>query len=202
MQTEEINRFLNYLKVEKGFSENTISAYRNDLNQLADFAGEEAEGQGIPPSWEGFGRQGVLSYLLNLKERGYSATTRARKMASANSFFSFMKEEGLIKKDELIGKIGKDYDIWVSEFSFGADEIREKQKELIKIHDLVILGRKAGMPKPLINKCEKLSREYTESRYGIITNEIPSNKFSDGDAINFLEIAKEVVEWAKKTLKS
>ncbi len=98
MLTEEINRFLNYLKVEKGFSGNTISAYRNDLTQMADFVKEEAETQGKPPSWEGFDRQGVLSYMLNLKERGYSATTRARKIAAANSFFGFMKDEGLLKE--------------------------------------------------------------------------------------------------------
>lgn len=95
---EDIDRFLNYLTVEKGFSENTISAYRNDLTQLSEFASEEAENQNVAPSWENFGRPGVLSYLLNLKERGYSATTRARKMASANSFFNFMKDEGLIKE--------------------------------------------------------------------------------------------------------
>jgi integrase/recombinase XerD len=39
---EEIKSFLNYLLVEKGFSENTLYAYRNDLNQLADFVGERA----------------------------------------------------------------------------------------------------------------------------------------------------------------
>ncbi len=98
MLTEEIKRFLNYLKVEKGFSENTISAYRNDLTQMADFVKEEAETQGNPPSWEGFGRQGVLSYMLDLKERGYRPTTRARKIAAANSFFGFMKDEGLLKE--------------------------------------------------------------------------------------------------------
>ena len=34
---EDIEKFLNYLAVEKGFSENTIAAYRNDLYQLASF---------------------------------------------------------------------------------------------------------------------------------------------------------------------
>ena len=36
--------------------------------------------------------------MLNLKERGYAATTRARKIAAANSFFGFMKDEGLLKE--------------------------------------------------------------------------------------------------------
>ena len=92
-----INNFLTYLTVEKGFSENTIAAYHNDLNQLASFAEKEATKQGYPLSWNSFSRQGMLSYLLNLKERNYAATTVARKVAAAKSFFDFMVAEGGIK---------------------------------------------------------------------------------------------------------
>ena len=96
---EEINSFLNYLTVEKGFSENTLDAYRNDLQQLASFAGEEAAKQGLIPSWVNFSRQAMLSYMLNLKERNYAATTIARKVAATRSFFGFLKSEGIIKTD-------------------------------------------------------------------------------------------------------
>ena len=94
---EDINSFLTYLTVEKGFSENTIDAYRNDLYQLANFVEEEAAKGGPPASWASFNRQGMLSYLLNLKERNYAATTVARKIAAARSFFGFMVAEGKIK---------------------------------------------------------------------------------------------------------
>ena len=94
---EDINSFLNYLAVEKGFSENTVVAYRNDLYQLASFVEEEATKRGSIPSWASFGRQGMLSYLLNLKERNYAATTAARKVAATKSFFGFMVAEGNIK---------------------------------------------------------------------------------------------------------
>ncbi len=96
---EEINSFLNYLAVEKGFSGNTLDAYRNDLQQLAGFAGEEVAKLGQIPSWENFSRQTMLGYMLNLKERNYAATTIARKVAAARSFFSFLKSEGIIKTD-------------------------------------------------------------------------------------------------------
>jgi integrase/recombinase XerD len=96
---EEINSFLNYLAVEKGFSGNTLDAYRNDLQQLASFAGEEAAKQGLIPSWENFSRQEMLGYMLNLKERNYAATTIARKVAATRSFFGFLKSEGIIKTD-------------------------------------------------------------------------------------------------------
>ena len=96
---EDIDSFLTYLTVEKGFSENTVDAYRNDLSQLASFVAEEANKQGLAPSWASFGRQGMLGYLLNLRERGYAATTRARKVAAARSFFKFLVAEGIIKDD-------------------------------------------------------------------------------------------------------
>ena len=96
---EDIESFLSYLIVEKGFSENTVVAYRNDLYQLTIFVEEEVAKHGLPPSWADFSRQGMLSYLLNLKERGYAATTVARKIAAAKSFFKFMVAEGNIKDD-------------------------------------------------------------------------------------------------------
>lgn len=95
----EINSFLNHLSVEKGFSENTIVAYRNDLNQLADFTEGKTARNEVTPSWANFTRQGMLSYLLNLKERGYADTTAARKVAAAKSFFGFLVAEGNIKTD-------------------------------------------------------------------------------------------------------
>jgi integrase/recombinase XerD len=91
---EAINNFLNYLSVEKGYSEHTIAAYRNDLTGLADFAKK----QNIS-TWSGFSRQNMLNYLLDLKERGYVATTVARKVAASRSFFSFLVSEGTIKAD-------------------------------------------------------------------------------------------------------
>ena len=98
---EDVDNFINYLAVEKGFSENTKLAYQNDLCQLASFAEGEANKGGLPPSWAGFSRQGMLSYLLDLKERNYAATTVARKVAAAKSFFAFLIDEGKIKDNPM-----------------------------------------------------------------------------------------------------
>ena len=96
---EDIERFLTYLSVEKGFSDNTLVAYRNDLSQLATFVEEDTTKQGLVPSWANLSRQGMLSYLLNLKERNYAATTQARKVAAAKSLFSFIVDEGRLKEN-------------------------------------------------------------------------------------------------------
>jgi len=96
---KSIENFLHYLSVEKGYSEHTISAYRNDLTGLAEFAQKEAGSKSPGSSWAFFTRQHMLSYMLNLKERGYVATTMARKVAAARSFFAFLLAEGNIKSD-------------------------------------------------------------------------------------------------------
>jgi len=96
---DDVKNFISYLTVEKGFSGNTVEAYGNDLNQLIEFAGEEAARRGVIPSWESFSRQEMLRYMLNLKERKYATTTQVRKIAAAKSFFAFMMAEGRIKQN-------------------------------------------------------------------------------------------------------
>lgn len=91
--TGPIDNFLDYLSVEKGYSEHTIAAYRNDLTGLLEFA----RSTGGMTNWVDFTRQTMLSYLLDLKDRGYVATTIARKVAASRSFFTFLINEGTIK---------------------------------------------------------------------------------------------------------
>jgi integrase/recombinase XerD len=96
---KSIDNFLHYLSVEKGYSEHTTSAYKNDLSGLAEFAKAEAFGGRPSANWQAFTRQHMLSYMLHLKGRGYVATTIARKVAAARSFFGFMVAEGEMKND-------------------------------------------------------------------------------------------------------
>ena len=91
--SEHIESFLKYLIVEKGFSKNTEEAYRNDLTQLEVFMNEEASKKSQLPSWQNFGRQDMLTYMLSLKDKKYASTTLARKVAAAKSFFKFLTEE-------------------------------------------------------------------------------------------------------------
>jgi len=89
---QEIEAFLNYLSAEKGFSENTIAAYKNDLYQLEDFIQDLGKKQ----RWPEVDRQLILSYLLNLKTRGYAPATIARKTASVKSLFKFLAAKAVV----------------------------------------------------------------------------------------------------------
>jgi integrase/recombinase XerD len=94
MMKLDIDAFLQYLTQGKGYSQNTVAAYRNDLTQMSAFIAAE-QAKGIIQSYNGL----LKSYLLKLREKRYSVTTTARKVASAKSFFKFMVGSGRMREN-------------------------------------------------------------------------------------------------------
>lgn len=78
--------------------------------------------------------------------------------------------------------------------------IIKKTNRLIKIHDLVILGKKIDLPEGLLQKCDELSNVYLDTRYGDIGGRLPSQKFKKPNSLRFLNIAKEIVKWLEKRI--
>ena len=92
---EDIETFLKHLAAKENRSQNTLSAYRNDLNQLVAYIKEEkAKGILKPKSNDEL----LKRYLFNLSEKSYSSATIARKIASAKSFFKFMVDSGKLRE--------------------------------------------------------------------------------------------------------
>jgi len=94
-----VKAFLNYLAIEKGFSANTVGAYRNDLDQLAGFIEGAASAKGFKAEWTSVDRNLLISYIIDLKDRNYSSATVARKVAAVKSFFAFLVAERKIQND-------------------------------------------------------------------------------------------------------
>ncbi len=94
-----INAFMNYLAVEKGFSANTVGAYRNDLDQLTDFIEGMASAKGFKAEWLSVDRNLLINYIIDLKDRNYASATVARKVAAVKSFFAFLVAEKKIQND-------------------------------------------------------------------------------------------------------
>lgn len=88
-----IDDFLHYLETEKQCSENTISAYRNDLTQFVDFASDKVS------SWDDIGKSNLVSYVQALRDRNYASSTVARKVAAVKSFFHFMLDQDILDDD-------------------------------------------------------------------------------------------------------
>jgi len=101
---ERIDAFLAYLQGERSLSPNTISAYRNDLLQFADYLRAEAERQGGTDfALSVIDRDQITAYFLHLRDRGYSGASIARKTAALRSFFQYLRRMGEVASDPTQG---------------------------------------------------------------------------------------------------
>jgi integrase/recombinase XerD len=111
---DPLDEFLSFLSAEKGASNNTVAAYRNDLRQLATYMRPKEDGKKAKEdgkSWEKVDRVIIQDFILDLKSRKYAETTVARKVAAIRSFFSFLESEGMISANPTEGlaspRVGK-----------------------------------------------------------------------------------------------
>ncbi len=96
---QHIDGFLSSLREEKGYSNNTIVAYRNDLGQFEQFL---SESNGTK-DWTQVHKQDLVLYVNSLKmDREYASATVARKVAATKSFFHYLLERGVVQDDPTI----------------------------------------------------------------------------------------------------
>ena len=89
----QIEAFLEYMTTEKDCSENTTSAYRNDLTQFLDAISSQVT------SWEQVDKQVLAAYVGYLQQQKYASSTIARKVAAVKSFFHYMLDTGNLQDD-------------------------------------------------------------------------------------------------------
>ncbi len=91
-----VQNFLKFLEDEKGYTNNTIAAYRNDLTQFADYMESRIE------NFSEVNKITITDYIAHLQtdERyKYSSSTIARKVAAIKSFFHYLIAESIISSD-------------------------------------------------------------------------------------------------------
>jgi integrase/recombinase XerD len=91
-----ISSFLTYVKVEKGLSSNTVSAYRRDLVKFDVFA------QKRKLSLEGVSRDDLVDFLASLYRLKLESRTVARHLVTLRNFFRFAQIQELITTDPSI----------------------------------------------------------------------------------------------------
>jgi len=89
---EQIDNFINYLGIERGLSENTLSAYLEDLLQYVEFLKTTQVN-----SWDEVMRGQVISYVIYMRDLGLKPTSIGRKIAAIKAFFRFLTQEGILK---------------------------------------------------------------------------------------------------------
>ena len=90
--SEALEDFGNYLRLERGLSENTVSSYVSDVALFFDYLSSVEDGS-APERPEECDRYCVSSYLAGRLDT-LSSRSQARVLTSIRTFFSFMMEEG------------------------------------------------------------------------------------------------------------
>src|SRR5436853_3608214 len=91
--TAAISSFLTHIRVEKGLSANTVSAYRRDLMKFSDFA------QKRKLSLVAVSRDDLVDFLAGLYRQRLESKSVARHLVSLRNFFRFAQIQELIPED-------------------------------------------------------------------------------------------------------
>src|SRR5690242_13601507 len=89
LQTE-IEEFLNYLRVERGLAENTVTSYARDLRKYGDFLSKA--GIAVVSATSG----DVRRFLLELEKQRLDSRTIARQIVSLRSLYTFLRREAAV----------------------------------------------------------------------------------------------------------
>jgi len=88
-----IERFFNYLTVEKGLSQNTLHAYKNDIKKFQAYLEKTSK------DLIGFNKGDFISYLNHLRSSGNQTSTIARNISALRGLCKFMLIEGILEED-------------------------------------------------------------------------------------------------------
>ncbi|HEX2666234.1 MAG TPA: site-specific tyrosine recombinase XerD [Candidatus Acidoferrum sp.] len=88
-----ISSFLTHIRVEKGLSANTVSAYRRDLMKFSDFAQKRNLSLAAVRSDE------LMDFLAGLYRQRLESKSVARHLVSLRNFFRFAQTQELIPED-------------------------------------------------------------------------------------------------------
>jgi HEPN domain-containing protein len=72
----------------------------------------------------------------------------------------------------------------------------ERTDEIMKIHDLVRLGKELNIDEEMLGDCERLTFVYIESRYPGVGDQEYTAKETEED----LRLAEAILKWAEKNL--
>ena len=89
-----IDRFLNYLLVEKGLAQKTIEAYSRDIIRYRNFLAvnnSTAFSEEDTPT--------ILKHLILLRKDGLKARSRARHLVAIRGFYRFLVQENILRND-------------------------------------------------------------------------------------------------------
>ena len=92
-KAEIVNNYVRYLKLERNYTANTITAYQRDLQHLLQFVEEQEL------SLTAVKLEHLEQFAVGLHEKGVGARSQARVLSGVRSFYRFMVLDGYMEND-------------------------------------------------------------------------------------------------------
>lgn len=92
-----IKGFKAYLKLERSLSNNSVDAYLNDIDKLAQYFKSVSQ----EPALNNIKAADIKSFISWLNELGMQATTQARVISGLKAFFTYLMLEEVVEKDPM-----------------------------------------------------------------------------------------------------
>lgn len=89
-----VQKFLEYLKYEKKYSERTMISYENDLNGFAGFFNSENNSEDLTKAT----KNDLRNFLMYLSQSGLSERSINRKISSLKSYYKFLLKTGILEQ--------------------------------------------------------------------------------------------------------
>lgn len=94
---DEIERFERYLETERRYSQHTLVAYRQDLEQFFLFSEITDRRQLLEAN-----HQLIRGWMVDLLEQGLTTRSVGRKLSCLRSFFNWLKKEGIMPDNPML----------------------------------------------------------------------------------------------------
>lgn len=98
MFVHNLVEYIEYLHVERGLSNNTEEAYRNDVMFFIEFLDSENI-----DCFDNISRSHINKYIRKLRQENYASTSITRKIASLRGWFKWMISNEIISSDPTAG---------------------------------------------------------------------------------------------------
>lgn len=97
-----IDRFVDYLRFEKGRAILTVDSYRRDLENFQNYFTRLSDGI----TWQTVDTDIIRDWMENMMDKGNSSASINRRLSALRSFYRYAMARGLVSKDPTYGVVG------------------------------------------------------------------------------------------------
>lgn len=187
-----LDKFLHYLIVERGLSQNTIDSYGHDLNRFLSYL----DGKGVKEISD-VGKFEIRAFMMYLKRYGLSVKSVVRNLVAIRTFFRFLVQDGILENNP------------AEELEL--PKLDKSLPEILTIKEVESLLNQPDIAKPLgirdramlemlyatgmrISELTKLSVHQVNIEGGYVV------LFGKGSKERIVPLGRESIEWLKKYL--